>query len=197
MNELFDITQGDDAAVRQLILGAQKYEDRALERIYHLYAERIFKHIYFRIAETGRAEELTGEVFVRLLENIGEYRLGTYGHASAFTAWIYRIAHNLIVDEYRRQKVRQVMEPLDENGDALDALEMREEFDFERADLQLALKRLTDEQQAVILLRFGEELTNGEIARILGKTETAVKALQRRALSTLARFLAPGVTAPV
>ncbi len=192
---IFDPTQLNDAAAYKLVLAAQQYDDRALERIYKLYAERIFRHIYFRLADQNRAEELTGEVFVRLLENISAFQLGAQGHATALTAWIYRIAHNLIVDEYRRQKVRKEIELPSDDARETGTPEFSDDSFLARADLRLALKRLTDEQQTVILLRFGEEMTNGEIARILGKTETAVKALQRRALSALARHLALSATA--
>jgi RNA polymerase sigma-70 factor (ECF subfamily) len=184
----------DDAEARQLIHAAQQYDDRALARIYHLYAERIFRYIYFRLGEHSRAEELTGEVFVRLLENVAAFRLGAEGHALALTGWLYRIAHNLIVDEYRRHHARAKMEPLPESWHDDIEVELPEDFQLTRADLQIALRNLTDEQQTVIIMRFAEEMTNAEIARVLGKTETAVKALQRRGLAAMARYLAP--TAP-
>jgi RNA polymerase sigma-70 factor, ECF subfamily len=185
----------DDAEARQLLHAAQQYDDRALARIYRLYADRIFRYVYFRVGETSRAEELTGEVFVRLLENVSNFRLGAQGHALALTSWIYRIAHNLIIDEYRRQKVRGEVDPLPDGWEGTTEPVLPDDFHLTRADLQMALRRLTDEQQTVILLRFEEGMTNAEIARILGKTETSVKALQRRGLAALARYLAPNAQA--
>ncbi len=181
----------EDAEARLLVRAAQQYDDRALARIYHLYAGRIFRYVFFRIGERNRAEDLTGEVFVRLLENVGSFQLGPHGHALALTGWIYRIAHNLIIDEYRRQKVRADRDPLPEGWEETANPDLPLDFHLTRADLQFAIRQLTDDQQTVILLRFDEGMTSAEIAGILGKTETAVKALQRRALATLARLLAP------
>jgi RNA polymerase sigma-70 factor (ECF subfamily) len=174
-----------------LVRAAQQYDDRALARIYNLYADRIFRYIFFRIGERNRAEELTGEVFVRLLENVGNFRMGAHGIALALTGWIYRIAHNLIIDEYRRQKVRAEMDPLTDGWQETPEPDLSLDFHLSRADLQSALQQLTDDQQTVILLRFDEGMTSAEIGRVLGKTETAVKALQRRALAALARYLSP------
>lgn len=185
----------NDVEARQLLRAAQQFDDRALARIYQMYSDRIFRYVFFRVGERNRAEDLTGEVFVRLLENIGNFRIGAQGHALALTGWVFRIAHNLIIDEYRRQKVRVEAEPQyddDDDNDIADP-DMSLEIHLTRADLQSALKRLTDEQQTVILLRFDQGLTNGEISHILGKTETAVKALQRRALAALQRHLVPAM----
>jgi RNA polymerase sigma-70 factor (ECF subfamily) len=181
----------DDAEAGQLLRAAQQFDDRALARIYQMYSDRIFRYVYFRIGERNRAEDLTGEVFVRLLENVGTFRLGARGHSLALTGWIFRIAHNLVIDEYRRRKVRdEIDSPTDGELGIIDP-DMSLDFQLTRADLQSAIRCLTDEQQAVILLRFDQGLTSGEIAQILGKTETAIKALQRRALAALQRHLVP------
>jgi RNA polymerase sigma-70 factor, ECF subfamily len=181
----------DDAEARQLLRAAQQYDERALTRIYKMYSDRIFRYVFFRIGERNRAEDLTGEVFVRLLENLGNFRLGPHGHALALTGWIFRIAHNLVIDEYRRQKVRkEVDSPSDGEDDTIDP-DMNLEFNLTRADLQAALRQLTDDQQTVILLRFDQGMSSTEIAQILGKTETAVKALQRRGLAAMLRHLVP------
>jgi RNA polymerase sigma-70 factor (ECF subfamily) len=128
--------------------------------------------------------------------SIGNFRLGAEGHALALTGWIFRIAHNLVIDEYRREKVRGEMDSWPDDWEEATAPEFAEDFHLTRADLQMALRRLTDEQQTVILMRFEEGMTSAEIARILGKTETAVKALQRRGLASLARYLAPNAPLP-
>ncbi len=183
----------NDVEAQQLVHAAQRYDDRALTHIYRLYADRIFRYIYFRVGEKNRAEELTGEVFVRFLENVVGFRLGAQGHALALTGWIYRIAHNLIIDEYRRQKTHGQVDPLPEDWDEAGESELSDDLQLTRADLQVALCQLTDEQQTVILLRFAEEMTSAEIAVILGKSETAIKALQRRGLAALARYLTSNV----
>jgi RNA polymerase sigma-70 factor, ECF subfamily len=186
----------DDAEAQQLVRAAQQYDDRALARIYQMYSDRIFRYVFFRIGERNRAEDLTGEVFVRLLENLRNFRLGAHGHSLALTGWIFRIAHNLVIDEYRRQRVREEVDSLaDSEEDTIDP-DMSLDFQLTRADLQSALRRLTDDQQTVILLRFDQGMSSGEVAQILDKTETAVKALQRRALAALQRHLLPSYQEP-
>ncbi len=181
----------DDAETERLVRAAQRFEDRAITRLYQLYSERVLRYIFYRVGEHNRAEELTGEVFVRLIENIASFRLGPNGQTLALTGWIFRIAHNIVIDEYRRRKVRQEAEELPEDWEETVPCETGMDVHLTRADLQMALRRLTDEQQTVILLRFEEGLESAEVAQIMGKTETAVKALQRRALATLGRLLAP------
>lgn len=181
----------DDAEARQLLRAAQQYDDRALARIYKMYSDRVFRYIFYRIGERNRAEDLTGEVFVRLLENVGGFRVGVSGQALALTGWIFRIAHNLVIDDYRRLKVRNEIDSQPDDDDGLIDPDMTLDLQLTRADLQAALGQLTDDQQTVILLHFDQGMTNGEIAQILGKTETAVKALQRRGLASMQRFLVP------
>ncbi len=178
----------DDEA-RELVRGAQRRDRHACTRLYQIYADRIYRYTYYRIGERARAEELTAELFVRLLENIGDFRFGPRDHAMALTGWIYRIAHNLVVDEYRRQQVRGLAEPFSEDLDEELDSDLPEDFHLTRADLQIALTQLTDEQQTVVILRFAEGMTGAEIGEVLGKPETAVKALQRRALAKLKRYL--------
>jgi RNA polymerase sigma-70 factor (ECF subfamily) len=178
-----------DADVRQLLHGAQRRDEHALSRLYLRYADRIFRFIYYRVGERARAEELTSEVFIRVIEKIGTFKLGGEGHALALTSWIYRIAHNLVIDEYRSHEARHPTDSLtDEFSDSFEE-SPASELNLSRIDLEVALKHLTDDQQTVILLRFGEEMTCAQIAQVLGKPETAIKALQRRGLAALARQL--------
>ena len=179
----------DDAEVRQLLHAARQDDDRALARIYQMYSDRIFRYVYFRIGERNRAEDLTGEVFVRLLENIANFRLGAHGHALALTGWIFRIAHNLVIDEYRRRKVRDEIDSYPDGDEETVDPDMTLDLHLTRADLESALRLLTGDQQSVILLRFDQGMTSAEIGQVLGKTETAVKALQRRALASMQRHL--------
>lgn len=173
---------------RELLRRARQYEERALTRIYNLFSDRVFRFIYYRVQDRPRAQDLTNEVFVRMLENIENFRPGGDDPSLVLTGWIFTIARNMLVDEYRRQKIRAT-EPLPE-GDH----EMADEgFDLDlhltRADLQAALQRLTEEQQTVLLLRFEEGFTSAQIAKMMGKTDMAIKALQRRGLAAMARLL--------
>lgn len=177
------------AEARELLRRARTYEERALTRLYNLYADRVFRFIYYRIQDRPRAEDLTNEVFVRMLEHVEKFHPSGDDIVLALTGWIFTIARNLLIDDYRRQKVRPV-EPLPE---ADDQESLAEHFDLEfyltRADLQVALAKLTEEQQTVLLLRFEEGFTSAQIGKIMGKTEMAIKALQRRGLATMARLM--------
>ncbi|MBI4675589.1 MAG: sigma-70 family RNA polymerase sigma factor [Chloroflexi bacterium] len=185
-DSLHHVLAQDEA--RELLQRAKEYDERALTRIYNLFADRVFRFMYYRIQDRPRAEDLTNEVFVRMLENVAKFRPSGEDASLLLTGWIFTIARNMLIDDYRRQKTRAV-EPLpDAEQDIADAA-----FDFEvhitRADLHAALARLTEEQQTVLLLRFEEGLTSLQIAKMMGKTDMAIKALQRRGLATMARLL--------
>jgi len=176
------------AEARELLERARQYEDRALARIYNLFNDRVFRFIYYRIQDRPRAEDLTNEVFVRMLESIEGFRPGGPDSALALTGWIFTIARNMIIDDYRRQKVRTA-EPLPQDEDDLIDTTTDLDLHLTRADLQVALGQLTEEQQTVLLLRFEEGFTSGQIATMMGKTEMAIKALQRRGLASMARLM--------
>jgi len=176
------------AEAREVLRRAQAYEERALTRLYQLFSDRIFRFIYYRIQDRPRAEELTNEVFVRLLENVENFRPGGGDVTLALTGWIFTIARNLIIDDYRRQKKRAA-EPLPDDDTDLADETLDLDVRLTRADLQIALAQLTEEQQTVLLLRFEEGFTSAQIATMMGKTDMAIKALQRRALATMARLL--------
>jgi RNA polymerase sigma-70 factor (ECF subfamily) len=185
-DSLHNLLAQDEA--RELIRRAQAYDERALTRIYNLFADRVFRFIYYRIQDRPRAEDLTNEVFLRLLENVDRFRPSGADVTLSLTGWIFTIARNILIDDYRRQKTRAV-EPLPETDDEVADANFDFELHLTRADLQTALANLTEEQQTVLLLRFEEGFTSAQIAKMMGKTEMAIKALQRRGLATMARFL--------
>lgn len=173
---------------RELLRRARAYEERALTRIYNLFNDRVFRFIYYRIQDRARAEDLTNEVFVRMLEGIDKFRPSGDDPTLSLTGWIFTIARNMIIDDFRREKIRAADHFADSDAELPD-----EGFDLElhltRADLQTALAKLTEEQQTVLLLRFEEGFTSAQIAKMIGKTDMAVKALQRRGLAAMARLL--------
>lgn len=170
-----------------LLNRAQACDPEALAELYDRYAPRMYAYIYRRVSDSALAEDLTSELFVRVLRSIRDSR----AWRGSFVPWLYRIAHNLVVDSYRRQPTVPPAS-LDEaltisgEGDPLDAVQHAQT----RERLQAALKRLTPEQQEVLALRFGEGLTAREVAEVIRKSIGAVEALQRRALATLQRILA-------
>ena len=160
----------------------------ALAEIYDRYSGKIYSYIYHRVGDGGLAEDLVGDVFVRMLEAVRSDRAWT----TSLQGWLYRIAHNLIVDRFRRSGGREHVE-LDEGWMATDNTSHSFETLFASNQLQQGMRVLTEEQQQVVVLKFVEGLSNTEVAEILNKTEGAVKALQHRALTALRQV----VTNPV
>lgn len=179
------------AEARELLERAGRYEDRALTRIYTLFSDRVFRFIYYRIQDRSRAEDLTNEVFVRLLESIQRFRPSGDDPALALTGWIFTIARNMIIDDFRRHKIRSAEPFSDGDEDPADST-VDLELHLTRADLQAALAQLTEEQQTVLLLRFEEGFSSAQIAKMMGKTDMAIKALQRRGLASMARLMERG-----
>ncbi len=168
---------------------AKRAEPAALGMLYDQYVDRIYIYIYRRVGQADVAEDLTGQVFMRMLEAV---RTG-HGWDTSFSGWLYRIAHNLVIDHYRR-KGRATFVDIDDaapmhaqSGDPV----LSTESQFERQRLRQALAELTDDQSQVISLRFLEDLSISEVAAIMQKTEGAVKALQYRAVLALRRVMQP------
>jgi RNA polymerase sigma-70 factor (ECF subfamily) len=167
---------------------ARAGDPAALGSIYDHYAPQIYAYLYRRLGEREAAEDLTAEVFIRMLEALDR---GSFASTS-LVAWLYRIAHNLVVDHYRRR--HPVTMTLDGDwatgpGDE-PCTELERKQDAER--LRAALGQLTPDQQQVIALRFGQGLKAGQIAEVLNKPERAVRSLQHRGLSSLRRLLYRG-----
>jgi RNA polymerase sigma-70 factor (ECF subfamily) len=169
-----------------LLNRAAKFDEDALAELYDRYAPQMYTYIYRRLGDAALAEDLTGELFVRVL---GAIQHGNIWRDS-FMAWMYRIAHNLVVDHYRRRPPLSPVE-LDDallSTDGHDPLYAVQEGEAQE-QLRAALSHLTAEQQEVLALRFGEGWTARKTAQVMNKTTGAVEALQRRALTTLRRLL--------
>lgn len=174
----------DEAALRER---AVALDPGALGEIYDRFSGKIYSYIYHRTGDAAASEDLTGEVFVRMLEAIQQDRTWT----ATLQGWLYRIAHNLVVDHFRRQSKRDGPE-LDERWMAPVNPTQTFEGMFYTGQLRAAMRELTEEQQQVIVLKFVEDLTNVQVAEILGKTEGAIKALQHRGLAALRRAMDDG-----
>ncbi len=181
-----------DETVTSLVLRCQRGDQSALEQLYELYADRIYRYLLARLGDEELAADLTTEVFVRMIGRLAGFRLNRQRPAASFSAWLYRIAANLACDHRRSRRVVQVsLDPelplpgLDPAPEAV--AEQRETL----ARLAQAIQALNEEQRLVIIGKFVEEMSNAQIAAWLGKTEGAVKSLQHRALRTLGRLLGP------
>jgi len=168
-----------------LLERAREYDQAALSEIYDLYSRKIHSYIYRRLGDVHLAEDLTAEVFLKMLEAAQSRKFAR----TSLSAWLYRIAHNLVVDHFRSQPQSEV-EPWDERlRAAVDDPTVVVEAKLAQQGLRAALSHLTQEQQQVIVLRFGEGLSAPQVAGVLGKSEGAVRALQHRALGTLRRTM--------
>ena len=168
-----------------LLERAREYDQAALSEIHDRYSKKIYSYIYRRLGDVHLAEDLTAEVFLKMLEAAQSKRFAR----TSLSAWLYRIAHNLVVDHFRSQPQGEV-EPWDERlRAAVDDLTVTVEAKLAQQGLRAALSHLTQEQQQVIILRFGEGLSAPQVAEVLDKSEGAVRALQHRALRMLRRTM--------
>jgi len=171
----------------RLIQRAREGDPAAFAEIYDLYQPAIYRYVFYRVGDVATAEDLTAEVFVRLVEKSD--RLVYRGRP--LLAWLYTIARNLVTDHYRRAG-RVTMLPLDEHLVAgTTSLEESSEYTLTQQRLAAAIARLTEDQRQVILLKFFEGLDNETVAQMVGKSIGAVKALQHRGLAALRRVLEP------
>jgi RNA polymerase sigma-70 factor (ECF subfamily) len=164
---------------------ARAFDRATLAAIYDDYHQPIYRYVYRQVGDVETARDLVAEVFRRFLQVMQNGR----GPDQHLSAWLYRTAHNIIVDHYRRQQYRQHL-PLDEdlvNTD--DNPAETAERNISAAQVRAALRNLTPDQQQVIALKFLEGLSNQEVAAVLGKPVGAVKSLQHRALAALQRQL--------
>lgn len=180
-----------DDLIIALVTGCQRGETAAVEQLYDLYADRLYRYMLVRLGHADTAADLTTELFLRVIEHIGDFRLDREHAAATVSAWLYRIAANLVAGHYRAQR-RTLWVSLEElwlHPTAEPGPERRAEQRDEYANLAQAMAALNEEQRLVLTGKFVEAMSNAEIAAWLGKTEGAIKSLQHRALRTLARVL--------
>ena len=177
-----------DSNDAQLITRAQRGEVNTIGELYDRHRESIFRYLWIRLDDRQLAEDLTGDVFMRMLDALPRYRM----QGQPFRAWLYRIAHNLLIDYFRKMN-HQTTVPIDaiEEQGTNDGPEQTIEQILLTERLQVALMSLEPTQCEVVTLRFLAGLSLQETALTLGKTEAAIKALQHRGLSGLRRALEP------
>jgi RNA polymerase sigma-70 factor (ECF subfamily) len=173
--------------LRRLVGLAQEGDREALESLYLLHFDRIYSYLHLSVGNRHDAEDLTTQTFLKMLESIGRFRW----RRAPFSAWLFRIAHNLAMDHFRATKRLQPEEevPEPDGAEESSAEEAALEAIGRRSMLEL-IENLSHEQKQVLTLKFLFNFSNGEAATILGKTEGAVKSLQHRALASLQRQIA-------
>jgi RNA polymerase sigma-70 factor (ECF subfamily) len=168
-----------------IIARAQRGNPEATGALYTRYHQNIYRFLYYRIGDAHIAEDLTSEVFLKMVQALPTYRLDS----TPFPAWLFQIARNLAIDHYRRSNAHPVAF-LHENVNSPDLdLDSTVEFHLTCSGLADALASLDENQRDVLLLRFIEGMPIAEAANVLHKSEDAVKALQRRGLISLRMML--------
>ncbi len=165
----------------ETIQRAKAYDPDALSTLYERYYQGIYRYVYYRVGSATLAEDLTADVFVKMLHGIQSYSL----QGVPFSAWLYRIARNRVIDHMRRQPEKTDLSLEEARVETMASGETSLEQALQRDELLKAIQVLTDDQRQVIILKFIEDMDNATIAAVLGKTEGAVKSLQHRALDTL------------
>jgi RNA polymerase sigma-70 factor (ECF subfamily) len=173
---------------KNVVERAQKGDSNAFAQIYEEYFDRIYRYIAVRLGDRTEAEDLTEQVFLKTLESIKSFKW----KGMPFSAWLFRIAHNQVIDYYRKMSKRQNL-PLDDailsgGVDTASAAELNLKMD----ELKVAMTGLTDLQRQVIVLRFTSGLSIAETAKSMGKSDGAVKALQHSAVAALRKAMSGG-----
>ncbi|MFL5981355.1 MAG: sigma-70 family RNA polymerase sigma factor [Gaiellaceae bacterium] len=177
------------ADIRGLVARAQDGDRDALEELYLLHFDRIYSYLHMSVGNRHDAEDLTTQTFLKMLESIKRFRW----QSAPFSAWLFRIAHNLAMDHFRAsrrwQPEEEVPEPLGVEGISAEEEALHS---IGRASMLELIDGLSHEQQQVLTLKFVFNFGNAEAATILGKTEGAVKSLQHRALASLQKQIGTG-----
>jgi RNA polymerase sigma-70 factor (ECF subfamily) len=178
------------AKIDGLVIQAQSGDKRALAALYDHFYGRIYRYVSFKTGNPAEAQDITEEVFLRMLESIRFYRPQGF----PFSSWLFRIAHNLVVDHHRR-RARDMNSPLEAASQMADRSNFSPDdhmdMKFAMAEVNEAMEGLTDLQREVITLRFAGGLSVQETARAVGKKENAVKALQHAGIRKLRGILIP------
>src|SRR5438270_8889803 len=173
--------------LRRLVERAQQGDREALEELYLLHFDRIYSYLHMSLGNRHDAEDLTTQTFLKMLESIGRFKW----QSAPFSAWLFRIAHNLAMDHFRANRRWQPEEevpepePSEEPSAELEAMQS-----IGRQSMLELIERLSPEQQQVLTLKFVFNFPNADVAKILDKTEGAIKSLQHRALASLQKQIA-------
>lgn len=165
--------------VEKLVMGAVNGQTDAFGDLYIIFVEKIYRYVFYHVKSKTFAEDITEEVFLKAWRAIKSCR----GKESTFSSWLYRIAHNQMVDEIRKRQRRPALEL--ENVENISDNSEGVEKSREQLELAAVIDRLPPNQRQVIILKFIEGLDNPEIARIMDKSEGAIRVLQMRGLSRL------------
>lgn len=173
-----ETTVTTSANINDLVEKAKKGNKQAFADLYEFYFDKISQYIYFKVRDSEVAMDLSQQTFLNAWRSIDQY----HDIGLSFSAWLYTIAHNLVVDYFRKRKqairIYDILETLSQEPTFVDQT-------LDRDQLDRAIAKLNENEQQVILLRFLEGFTIEEIAKILAKSKGAVSTIQYRALAKL------------
>jgi RNA polymerase sigma-70 factor (ECF subfamily) len=180
------LTASEHADTQTLVEDAQRGDGQAFGQLYDQFVSRLYSFFYHQVqGQSHLAEDLTEEVFVKVIEKLNQYQ----DRGLPFAAWVFRIARNHLID-YRRCQPKASMALIDECDQVPEERAERSlELVLTRSELANAMSGLTEVQRQVLGLRFGQGMSMLEASQIVGRSEDAVKKLQARGLQALKRIL--------
>lgn len=170
--------------IEELVAVSKRGDSSAFGKLYDLFVNQIYRYVYYRVGKE-EAEDLTELVFLKTWENIRQYKSGK----RSFSSWIFRIAHNVVVDYYRSNNYQaELHENIKDERLEMQTME-RAHRHFDQSLLNEAMRGLKDHYRQIIILKYINELSYEEIGYIMGKSQASLRILQFRALKSLRNIL--------
>ncbi|MFC1973893.1 RNA polymerase sigma factor [Chloroflexota bacterium] len=173
----------DPSYILELVDRAADGDFETFGELYGIYLDPIYRYVFYQVNEKMTAEDITEDVFLKAWKAIASCR----GRGQTFSSWLYRIAHNQVIDSFRSKRRHSSVEM--EMADVTSDSDSTAEIEFKKQDLLSAMTYLPPNQRQVIILKFIEGLDNSEISNVIGKSQGAVRVLQMRALATIRQNL--------
>jgi RNA polymerase sigma-70 factor (ECF subfamily) len=164
---------------------AREYNELTLSSLYEEYFDKIARYAYVRIGHRADAEDIAGEVFSKALDSLKSYQ----ERGVPMQAWLFRIAHNLVIDYFRKRQKRKTVsiDDVEIEGGTNPAIVAERNMEIEQ--VKKGMEQLTREQREVLMLRFFGGLSSREAGRVLNKSDGAVREMQRAAIEKLRNLL--------
>jgi RNA polymerase sigma-70 factor (ECF subfamily) len=169
--------------IQALVDRARNGEAVAFDQLYRHFAPGVYGFFRFRVRSAESAEDLMQKVFLKMIEQLPSYR----NTGVPFAAWLYRVARNAWIDEHRRRRETEPLETIAEMPGDQEDMDHLADRSFQWDRVEEALRHLPDDQREVIACRFFADLTPGETAAQMGRSEVSVRVLQHRALAAVRR----------
>jgi RNA polymerase sigma-70 factor (ECF subfamily) len=183
LDELSSTAPAEELDDEARLVEQAKHDPEAFGLLYEQHVDRIYTYIYYRTGSQQDAEDLTARTFFKALDHIGNYT----NRGVPFSAWLYRIAHNLVANWHRDRSRRRELSLEDQftHSHGAGDPERHAEMEEERTALLDAIRRLPDDRQQLLLLKFSERMPNAQIGRLMNRSEGAIKSLYHRTLIAL------------